>query len=71
MKNMGVVLMDQSETKIYAGDTGYIVIKQQDWQGNDQTILIDPVHAKTICDAIMDEKARAEELFKEWKNEDE
>lgn len=68
MDKGSIVLMEQPETKIYSGETGYIVIRQENWQDTEQIILIDPQHAKAICDAIMAQKASAEQGFAEWKD---
>jgi len=66
-----IVLANQPETKVYTGETGQIVIKQEDWEQNDMVIFIDWVHARTICEAIMAEAEIARAAQQEWRNSDE
>lgn len=70
MSRQGVVLMEQQQTEIYVGESGYVVIKQQDWQDEPQTILIAPSNLKAICDAMLAMKDEAEQTFQEWKQKD-
>ena len=67
MKNReSIILAYQPETKIFGGDTGYIIIKQEDYNGEEVYVMIDPMHADTICKAIMAAAAMAKELRNEW-----
>lgn len=68
--NRSVVVMEQPQTEVYTGDTGYIVIKQKDWQGEDQLIMIDPLHAETIAEAILAQRNEAKQAFNEWRDGD-
>lgn len=72
MSNRGsIVLANQPETRIYTGETGQIVIKQEDWQEQTMIIIIDPVHAETVCKAIMAEVEIAKATQQEWRESDE
>lgn len=61
-----LIVAHQPETYVYVGDTGYIVVKQQDWQENDMLILIDPQNAAAIADAIKSYVKAAEQAQIEW-----
>lgn len=62
-----VIIMEQPQTEVYVGDTGYIVVRQTDWRDENMTVLIDPANAEAIAQAILDCKRGAVQAFAEWK----
>lgn len=66
-----MVVAHQSQTYVYVGDTGYIVIKQENYPEDDVAILIDPQNADAIADAIKGYVKQAEQARLDWIQEDE
>jgi uncharacterized protein YpmB len=65
-----MIVAQQDETHVYAGDTGYIVIAQTDEYGEESFVFIDPMHAEAICNAILSKVDIAEQNRKEWIEEE-
>lgn len=63
--------MEQPQTEVYVGDTGYIVVRQSDWRDEEMVVLIDPANAEAIAAAILDCKREAAQAFAEWKESEE
>lgn len=70
MSRGDIVIMDQPQTEVYVGDTGYIVIKQKDVFDEECTVLIDPINAERIAKAILALAKPAQQGFTEWLQED-
>jgi hypothetical protein len=64
-----IVVAHQSEIQVYAGDTGYVVIKQVNEMEDDDLIFIDPLHVDAICEALQAAKKDAVEFRAEWVKE--
>lgn len=65
-----MIVASQEETHVYAGDTGYVVIKQKKEMENDAVIFIDPQNVKAIIDALQAALPKAIQFRTEWLQED-
>lgn len=65
-----MIVAQQAETHVYAGDTGYIVIKQIDYPDGESFIFIDPQNAEAITAAIKAAIPKAREFREEWRAEE-
>lgn len=61
-----IIVPQQDQIEVYAGDTGYIVIKQTSAMDPDAVIWMTPAHAEAMCKAIMEAKFAAEQYRAEW-----
>lgn len=64
-----LIVPQQDETHVYAGDTGYVVIKQVDCNGDETFVFINPGHVEAVCAAMKSAVADAEKYRAEWKEE--
>lgn len=70
MNDRGAMIVAwQAETHVYAGDTGYVVIKQVNEMEDDSVILIDPQNVEAIIEAMRAAVPHAVEYRKEWREE--
>ena len=65
-----IIVAHQAETRVYVGDTGYIVIKQNNYPEDDSVILIDPQNAEAVADAIKGYVKAAEAARIDWLQEE-
>lgn len=61
-----VIVAQQDEIEVYAGDTGFIIIKQSHELEEADLIFIAPIHAEAIAKAVLAAKENAEQFRKEW-----
>lgn len=61
-----IIVPQQDQIEVYAGDTGYIVIKQTSAMDPDAVIWMTPAYAEAMCKAIMGAKFDAEQYREEW-----
>lgn len=61
--------MEQLETEVYPGDTGYIIIKQINSMEDDDVISIAPQNVDSIIEALKEAKEKAIQFRKEWVDE--
>jgi len=66
MSREHIIVAEQQQIEVYAGDSGYIVIKQSGGMEPDSLVYIDPMHAGKVADAILAAGARAEQFRQEW-----
>lgn len=69
MSREHIIVAQQPETQVYAGDTGYIVIKQTNWPEEPVVVVLDSIHAEAVAKAILACAADAAEFRMEWMTE--
>lgn len=50
-------------TKIYLSDKGYLVISQEDWAGQEQSVHLSPEQAEVLSGFIEDFSEQIDELW--------
>jgi len=50
-------------TKIYLSDKGYLVIEQEDWAGQEQSVHLSPEQAEVLSGFIEDFSEQIDELW--------
>lgn len=58
--------MEQLETEVYPGDTGYVIIKQMNVMDDDDVISIAPQNIDAIIEALKAAKEKAIQFRQEW-----
>lgn len=66
MSREHIVVAEQQQIEVYAGDSGYIVIKQSGGMEPVSLVYIDPMHAGKVADAILAASTNAEQFRQEW-----
>lgn len=57
----------QGETHVYAGDTGYVVIRQKQEMEDDSVVLLDPQNVEAVIEALRAAVPQAAQFRAEWR----
>ena len=66
-----MIVAAQDETHVYAGDTGFVVIKQVGSMDGDAVIFLDPQNVAAVIEALKEAVPQAIRYRTEWMQEDE
>lgn len=59
----------QPQTEVHVGKEGYIVIRQERLDGDDQFVLLHPAIAGQVAEAILAQMPEAEATLNAWQSE--